>query len=116
MRATILNLRALILLNLVVIGAAFEVCILLQSILFPNAPILSGQCLLAVTGTLATLLVLALAARRVYRQLALASNDALKFDSLLQAAPEAIVITTQDGRITLTNQRAEQLFGYPRRE
>jgi PAS domain S-box-containing protein len=39
-----------------------------------------------------------------------------KFRGLLEAAPEAILVTRRDGTIDLVNGRAEQLFGYGRDE
>jgi PAS domain S-box-containing protein len=39
-----------------------------------------------------------------------------RFRLLLEAAPEAIVVTKRDGRIVEVNTQTERLFGYPREE
>jgi sigma-B regulation protein RsbU (phosphoserine phosphatase) len=37
-----------------------------------------------------------------------------QFRQLLESAPDAMIITDQDGRIVLVNEQTEQLFGYAR--
>ena len=39
-----------------------------------------------------------------------------RFRLVVEAAPNAIIVTNTDGRIELVNRQAEQLFGYPRAE
>src|SRR5713226_3265157 len=55
-------------------------------------------------------------AQRQRRQAEILAKAEQKFRSLLEAAPDAMLITTADGEIVLANSRADHLFGYSRQE
>ncbi len=59
-------------------------------------------------------------ADRTMTQLALAKSDLRsanqRLASLLEAAPDALIIVGPDGRIMLANAQTDRLFGYPREE
>jgi len=55
-------------------------------------------------------------AQRQRRQAEILAKAELKFRSLLEAAPDAMLITTAEGEIVLANSRADDLFGYSRQE
>jgi hypothetical protein len=50
------------------------------------------------------------------RQAEVLSKTEQKFRSLLEAAPDAMVITSDSGVINLVNSQVERLFGFPREE
>ncbi|MBI2203710.1 MAG: PAS domain S-box protein [Candidatus Rokubacteria bacterium] len=53
---------------------------------------------------------------RLVRDITARKRTEARFQSLLEAAPDAIVIVDADGRIVLVNVQAERLFGYERAE
>src|SRR6202047_3054616 len=55
-------------------------------------------------------------AQRQRRQAEILAKAELKFRSLLEAAPDAMLITTAEGEIVLANSRADDRFGYSRQE
>ena len=55
-------------------------------------------------------------AQRQRRQAEVLAKAELKFRSLLEAAPDAMLITTAEGEIVLANSRADHMFGYSRQE
>ena len=50
------------------------------------------------------------------RQAEVLSKAEQKFRSLLEAAPDAMIISSEDGHISLVNSQAELLFGFRREE
>ena len=50
------------------------------------------------------------------RQTEVLSKAELKFRSLLEAAPDAMIISDEDGCISLANSQAEIMFAFPREE
>lgn len=56
------------------------------------------------------------AALKNARLLAQVSKSEARFRGLFESAPDAIVIVDENGRISLINRQAEDLFGYPRHE
>jgi PAS domain S-box-containing protein len=50
------------------------------------------------------------------RQAEILAKAELKFRTLLEAAPDAMLITTAEGQIVLANSRADDMFGYSRLE
>jgi PAS domain S-box-containing protein len=55
-------------------------------------------------------------AQRQRKQAEILAKAELKFRTLLEAAPDAMLITTAEGEIVLANSRADDMFGYSRQE
>jgi len=55
-------------------------------------------------------------AQRQRKQAEILAKAELKFRSLFEAAPDAMLMTTAEGEIVLANSRADALFGYSRQE
>jgi PAS domain S-box-containing protein len=54
--------------------------------------------------------------QRVIERTAQLQKSETRFRGLLDSAPDAMVITTGDGRIVLVNHQVEEMFGYQRHE
>src|SRR6185295_20380813 len=50
------------------------------------------------------------------RQAKVLRKAELKFRSLLEAAPDAMIISSEEGEISLVNSQVEMIFGFDRQE
>jgi len=71
---------------------------------------------LALTIMIAGIVLLMLNLHRVARTQIVSRENEERFRSLLESAPDAMVVVDQDGIIDLVNAQTESLFGYTRAE
>src|SRR5437879_5161899 len=110
MRAHRHTLCKLALAGLTAGGVIFSIGLVVVGIVRPAAfSAVSNQLLGAVAGSVFLATLLLTAWKRWVRD---AKASDVKFQSLLQASPDAVVITNRKGQIVLTNPQAVKLFGY----
>jgi PAS domain S-box-containing protein len=110
------SLTKVLLGSLAVISGALGAATLVIHFCLPDTLLVLRTGLLLLAGISACALVLMFAGRLLKRFQREAAGSTVKFESLLNAAPEAMVITGRNGQITLLNQRAEKLFGFSQQE
>lgn len=69
-----------------------------------------------ILGNILALLFLTVAGMIVFSQMGKSKRSEAKFRGLLEAAPDAMLVVDQSGRIVLVNVQTEKLFGYDREE
>jgi PAS domain S-box-containing protein len=72
--------------------------------------------LVTALASLTTAIVLPASVQKIRKLVASAHNSEQGFKSLLQSAPDAMVVVNQRGTIVLVNSQTEQIFGYRERE
>jgi PAS domain S-box-containing protein len=116
MYAQRLDLRLFIIGSFAVLLAMFGVYLLVEGASFVGFFRQPQTAVFLMTGTLAVFLVMGLGVPIIRQRTREAKINEIQFQSLLEAAPEALVITDWPGRILLVNAQAERLFGYDREE
>ncbi|HYT89925.1 MAG TPA: PAS domain S-box protein, partial [Gemmataceae bacterium] len=90
--------------------------VIIDSLVCPGALLQPRTYLLMLSGAAAPALVIALAAYVIRRRMREVASTEGQFCSLLEAAPDAIIIVDRTGTIVLVNTQTEQMFGYARKE
>jgi PAS domain S-box-containing protein len=108
------GLRSFVVASVAIIAAVFGAWVVLERAGLAGPALVSARFVLPASGTLAAILVMVLAALVIHRRTGEARIIELKFRSLLDAAPDAVVIMDRSGRVILVNDQAERLFGCAR--
>ncbi len=111
-----LDLKSFVLVSLVLVAAVFGGWVLIERIWFTDVSGHLSSSWLGIGGIITSLFVVGWAAFVLRRRMSDTQTSEIKFQSLLEAAPDALVITGKKGIIALVNTQAERLFGYQREE
>src|SRR5438876_834355 len=102
--------------SLITIAGVLALLGMLQWTWLANASAGAQRWLLMSCAAVACLLVTAMAALAMRRRDRDKDIFEIQFQSLLEAAPDALIITNLKGIILLANSRTEELFGYEKEE
>src|SRR5438477_5733032 len=107
-----LSLRLFILGSLAIVAVGLGLSLLLEQAWLEHLSVLLRQSFRLLAGAVAALSIIAWAAVLLFRRMQEGDNTEVKFQTLLECVPDALVIMDREGRIVLVNRRTEQMFGY----